>query len=79
MAFLADEAEKLGFDKDMRERILNANTAQEVLEMTQGFGIDLPKSIAEKAKAVALATLRGAPVAVEIIVTDRKGTILARL
>ncbi|SDN96230.1 cobalt-precorrin-5B (C1)-methyltransferase [Phyllobacterium sp. OV277] len=79
MEFLADEAEKLGFDQNMRDQILNANTAQEVLEMTLGLGIDLPKSIAEKAKAVALATLKGAPVEVEMIVTDRKGTILARL
>lgn len=79
MAFLADEAERLGLNPDMKERILNANTAQEVLEFTQAFGIDLAGVIATKARQTALDTLKGAPVAVEVIVTDRKGTVLARV
>lgn len=79
MNFLAAEAEKLGLDPNVRERILNANTAQEVLELTQGHGIDLALPIATKARETALATLKGAPVEVEVIVTDRQGTILARV
>ena len=79
MTFLADEAEKLGLNPDMRERILNANTAQEVLELTQELGIDLASVIATKARQTALDTLKGAPVAVDVIVTDRKGTVLARV
>jgi cobalt-precorrin-5B (C1)-methyltransferase len=79
MAFLADEAEKLGFEPNMRGQILNANTAQEVFELTQNLGIDLASPIATKARQTALATLKGAPVDVEVIVTDRKGTILARV
>lgn len=79
MAFLADEAERLGLNPDMRERILNANTAQEVLELTQELGIDLASVIATKARQTALDTLKDAPVAVEVIVTDRKGTVLARV
>ena len=63
----------------MKDRILFANTALEVLEMTQSLDIDMATPIAEKAKQVALETLRGAPVEVEIIVTDRKGNILACL
>jgi cobalt-precorrin-5B (C1)-methyltransferase len=51
----------------------------EVLELTQAIDIDMATPIAQKAKETALETLRGAPVEVEIIVTDRKGTILARL
>ncbi len=79
MTFLADEAEKLGLDPSVRERILNANTAQEVLELTQSMGIDLASLIATRARQTALATLKGAPVEVEVIVTDRKGTVLSRV
>ncbi|EJN03946.1 cobalt-precorrin-5B (C(1))-methyltransferase [Phyllobacterium sp. YR531] len=79
MTFLADEAEKLGFDTVFRDRILNANTAQEVLELTQSLGFDLAGSIALKAKKVANDTLRGTPIELEVIVTDRKGTVLARV
>jgi cobalt-precorrin-5B (C1)-methyltransferase len=78
-SFLWTIAEKAGAPSDMKDRILFANTALEVLEMTQSLGIDMATPIAEKAKQVALETLRGAPVEVEIIVTDRKGNILARL
>ncbi len=63
----------------MKNRILLANTALEILEMTQAIGIDMATPIALKARETALETLRGAPVAVEIIVTDRKGNILARV
>lgn len=79
MTFLADEAESLGFDPLQRSRILNANTAQEVLEISQELGIDLARAIALKAKQTATDTLRGSPVEVEVIVTDRKGTVLARV
>ncbi|MDQ0999513.1 cobalt-precorrin-5B (C1)-methyltransferase [Phyllobacterium ifriqiyense] len=79
MTFLADEAENLGLAPAERNRILNANTAQEVLEITQELGIDLAHAIAIKAKQTAIDTLKGAPVDVEVIVTDRKGTVLARV
>lgn len=79
MTFLADEAENLGLDPAERNRILNANTAQEVLEITQELGFDLAHAIAIKAKQTAIDTLKGAPVDVEVIVTDRKGTVLARV
>ncbi len=78
-SFLWTIAEKAGAAEDMKDRILFANTAMEVLELTQAIDIDMATPIAQKAKETALETLRGAPVEVEIIVTDRKGTILARL
>jgi len=78
-SFLWQIAEKAGAPSDIKDRILFANTALEVLELTQGLGIDMATPIAQKTKEAALATLRGAPVDVEIIVTDRKGNILARL
>ncbi|MGG7518684.1 cobalt-precorrin-5B (C(1))-methyltransferase [Allorhizobium undicola] len=62
----------------LEHRILNANTALEVFEIANEQGIDLAGPIARRARETALETLRSAPVAVEIIVTDRKGVILAR-
>jgi cobalt-precorrin-5B (C1)-methyltransferase len=79
MGFLAEIAEQAGAPGNLKDRILFANTAKEVLDMTQAIGIDIATPIAVKAKETALATLRGAPVDVEIIMTDRVGTILARV
>ncbi|MHC1548594.1 cobalt-precorrin-5B (C(1))-methyltransferase [Phyllobacterium sp. K27] len=79
MTFLADEAEKLGLDPADKNRILNANTAMEVLEISQTLGVDIARAVAMKAKKTAIDTLKGAPVEVEVIVTDRKGAVLARV
>ncbi|MCP4317071.1 MAG: cobalt-precorrin-5B (C(1))-methyltransferase [Hyphomicrobiales bacterium] len=62
----------------LTQRILNANTALEVLELTREMEIDLASIIARKACETAIETLREADVSVDIVVTDRKGTILAR-
>lgn len=64
-------------DSALARRIQSANTALEVLEMTRENGIDLAASVAERARAKALDTLREAPVAVDIIITDRQGDIIA--
>jgi cobalt-precorrin-5B (C1)-methyltransferase len=76
MAFLAALAGEV--NRDLNNRILSANTALEVLELTRDAGIDLAAPVAERARLTALAALRGAPVALDVIVTDRKGAILAR-
>lgn len=78
MNFLADIVPEANQTDDLRQVILSANTALEVLEMTRQKGIDLAPIIAGKAARSARETLRDAPVSVEIIVTDRKGNILAR-
>ena len=84
MGFLATGVERLlsianqsGSD-ELKTDILNANTALDVLEMTQGLSIDLPLEIARLAHDFAIETLRNAPVAVEIIVCARDGKVLAR-
>jgi cobalt-precorrin-5B (C1)-methyltransferase len=64
-------------DEVLVRRIQSANTALEVLEMTRESGIDLPRLIAARAREKALQTLRGAPVAIDIVITDRQGTIIA--
>ena len=79
MGFLWETARDLGLDEAFHERIQSANTAQEALETAHEQGIDLASVIAGKARAFALDMLQDAPVAVEIIVIDRKGGILARV
>jgi cobalt-precorrin-5B (C1)-methyltransferase len=76
MQWLAEQAEALG-GNHLKEQILTANTALEVLELTQLQGLDLPSVIAVRARAAALETLRGAPVEVDVMVMDRAGTLLA--
>jgi cobalt-precorrin-5B (C1)-methyltransferase len=78
MDFLLQTAHAAGLSDDLDDRILSANTAQEVLNLTLQNGIALAPSIAATARETALATLRSAGVAVEVIVIDRKGEILAR-
>lgn len=67
-----------GLNQEMRARILTANTALEVLEIMGEDAACLAAEIAIRGHDFALQTLRGAPVSVEIIVTDRAGAILAR-
>lgn len=78
MNFLVDIVPPADQTEDLRQVILSANTALEVLEMTRQRGIDLAPIIAVRAARFVQDTLRDAPVSVEIIVTDRKGNILAR-
>lgn len=79
MAFLWNLCEKAGIDPALKDMILNANTAKEVLDISIQNGIDIATPMALQAINIANETLRDAPVEVEIIVTDRKGKILARV
>ncbi|OLP43809.1 cobalt-precorrin-5B (C(1))-methyltransferase [Rhizobium oryziradicis] len=63
---------------NMIDRIQNANTALEILEISKEIRFDIATPIAELALKTAQATLRDADVSVDIIITDRKGEILAR-
>lgn len=64
--------------QSIKSQIQAANTAMEVLELTQKNGIDLARPIASIAQSSALEILRGAPVEVEIMVFSRDGKLLAR-
>ncbi len=77
MNWLAERAAELGADPQLQNRILAANTALEVLQMTREAELDLPMVIAAMARDTALETLRGAPVEVDVMVTDRAGALLA--
>jgi cobalt-precorrin-5B (C1)-methyltransferase len=77
MNWLSERAAELGAEPQLQKRIRSANTALEVLEMTREAGLDLPRLVAARARGTALETLRGAPVAVDVMVTDRAGALLA--
>ncbi|TCD15492.1 cobalt-precorrin-5B (C(1))-methyltransferase [Oricola cellulosilytica] len=78
MQFLLDHALEAGLHQSLSDRILSANTALEALELTRQNGLTLAPLIALKAREVAHMALQQAPVAVEVIIVDRKGEILAR-
>lgn len=75
--FLESLIEEHQLTQSLKNRIQSANTALEVYEITKENGIDIASAIAAGARRTALETLRGALVEVDIIVTDRTGTILA--
>jgi len=77
MNWMADMTQQTSGSDDLRSKILKANTAKEVLEITRSAGIDLAKPVAIKAKGTALETLRDTPVSVDILIVDRKGKIIA--
>ncbi len=84
MAFLADCVERLagkggGVETEkIRSSVLAANSALDVLEITKHLAVDLPLEIARLAHGTAVATLKNAPVRVEILVCARDGRVLAR-
>ena len=60
-----------------RGAVEKANTAMEALEIMTAAGIDIAKAVAETAKKTAEGVMRDSGVSVDILVTDRKGTIIA--
>jgi len=60
-----------------RVAVKNANTAMEALEIMTKAGANIAADVASAAKQTAEAVLRDSDVTVDIIITDRKGTIIA--
>lgn len=78
MNFLADLIEPQALNQNLKEEILNANTALEAYEKTQENDIDITDKIARKAYETARNTLRSAPIELDVIIVDRQGSILAQ-
>lgn len=76
IGWLADLCDKLAPDNEVRDQIIAANTAMEVLEISQNADIDLVATIAGKAKNTAVKCLGDAPVSVDIMIVDRQGRML---
>ncbi|WP_438388320.1 cobalt-precorrin-5B (C(1))-methyltransferase [Actinopolyspora saharensis] len=77
-ARLAGLVERAGGSARLSERVARANTALDALEASAEEGVALGDLVARGARDVALATLEGAPIEVEIVVIDRAGTIKGR-
>lgn len=73
-AMLAD----LGAAPDVVARAKGANTALEILTLAQAAGLQLGDRVAQAACDVAVAELRGAPVEVELLLSDRQGNPVGR-
>ncbi|MBP2232057.1 cobalt-precorrin-5B (C1)-methyltransferase [Azospirillum agricola] len=74
--WLAERLAELGAGPELVARARGANTAAHALGMAQAAGLPLGDRVAELARKAALDTLEGAPVAVEVLVTDRQGHIV---
>lgn len=77
MQFFLSRPACSGLTAPQRLAVENANTAMEALEIMTRAKIDIAQDVAEAAKATAMGVLRDSGVSVDIIVTDRKGTIIA--
>ena len=66
-----------GGDETLQDQCRTANTAKQVLELCQAADVKIEDAIARQACESARATLDGAS-AVEVVITDRNGTIIAR-
>ena len=75
--WLADQAQDIGAAAPLRKAITDANTAAEVLSLCAAAGIPISDRIAVLARQTARDTLKDAPVAVETMIVDRSGTIIA--
>ncbi|MFJ5100818.1 cobalt-precorrin-5B (C(1))-methyltransferase [Streptomyces sp. NPDC088554] len=76
--FLADLATAAGAPPALATRITTANTGLEALRLCEAAGIPLGNAVAARARDEALAVLRGAPVAVDVICIDRAGAVVGR-
>ncbi len=75
-AFLSGLLDEAGADAGLLAAAREANTAQAVLERAREAGIPLADRVAQRAQASAVGVLRGAPVAVEVMVVDRTGRVV---
>ncbi|WP_292532435.1 cobalt-precorrin-5B (C(1))-methyltransferase [Methylocystis sp.] len=77
-ARLAQTAREVGAGEEIAELIVNANSALEALEIAQSAGVDLAAPIARAAWKTAARALETAETALDIIIFDREGALLAR-
>ncbi|MCH2273244.1 cobalt-precorrin-5B (C(1))-methyltransferase [Thalassospira sp.] len=74
---LAETVAALGGDAGLVSEVASANTAKQVLELCTSRNVDIARTIALQAAEAARATIDGAS-AIEIVVVDRAGRIVAR-
>jgi cobalt-precorrin-5B (C1)-methyltransferase len=75
-AFLQDLLEEAGASDQLIDAARSANTAKEVLDSARTQSIDLSTPLAKRTQVAVRKILRDAPVAVEVLITDRQGNVL---
>ncbi|KAA6220884.1 cobalt-precorrin-5B (C(1))-methyltransferase [Streptomyces albofaciens JCM 4342] len=76
--FLAELARQGGADEALAGEVATANTGLAALQLCAARGVPLGDLVAATARDEALAVLRGAPVAVDVICIDRAGNVVGR-
>ncbi|MFE7661138.1 cobalt-precorrin-5B (C(1))-methyltransferase [Streptomyces celluloflavus] len=76
--FLAELARRGGADEPLATAVAEANTGLAALQLCAAAGVPLGDLVAATARDEALAVLRGAPVAVDVICIDRAGMVVGR-
>ncbi|MFD3991954.1 cobalt-precorrin-5B (C(1))-methyltransferase [Streptomyces sp. NPDC058583] len=76
--FLAELARAGGASESLAAEIAGANTGLAALRLCEAAHVPLGDLVAARARDEALAVLRGAPVAVDVICIDRAGTVVGR-
>ncbi len=76
--WLADLMDRVGAPSDVREQVLNANTAQLVLQEAVSRGLPLGDLVAKAAWAVAANSLGGADIILDVVIFDRQGKLAGR-
>ena len=74
--WLAGRLAELGATPDVVQRARGANTALQVLELSQEAGVPLAADVARVARDAATEVLGPAPVGVDVLVVDREGVIV---
>lgn len=67
-----------GGGRALADRVLAATTALDALRICRDAGVPLGDLVAARARVTALSVLRGAPVAVDVVVVDRAGAVVGR-
>jgi cobalt-precorrin-5B (C1)-methyltransferase len=75
---LADLAATAGGSAELVATLRAANTALAALDTCRSAGLPLGDLVAAQARDTAVAVLRGAPVAVDVVVVDRAGVVVGR-
>jgi cobalt-precorrin-5B (C1)-methyltransferase len=78
LGWLAEACAEAGAGADLCAKVRSANTAKEVVDISRAAGVDIGASVAEAAWGTAAKALRASGIALEIVIFDRNGALLAR-
>jgi cobalt-precorrin-5B (C1)-methyltransferase len=76
--WLAARMRELAGDVDLDAQVRGANTAVEVEALARGRGVDLAGEVARLAREAGVRVLRGAEVALDVVVVSRDGEVIGR-